>query len=665
MENKQQSLERQLEELEVRLEREEHKNEKMKKRLTKLQQELRKSEQQLHAVLYSCSWKMTRPFRALGRGFQKVMFAILPTRMLYKGVRSLKKNGFRYTFNAIRMKYGQYKRNIERKRPLSEKEKERQRNTVFQADITFSILVPLYNTPELFLCQMIESVQAQTYSKWELCLADGSDESHKYVQKIVSSYATNDNRIKYQKLQENRGISENTNCCIEMATGDYIGLFDHDDLLHPAALFECMRVIEEKQADFIYTDEDTFSETPADAYCPNFKPDYSPDTLRSYNYICHFTVFRRSLLAGTGGFRKEFDGSQDYDLILRLTEQAKCIEHIPKVLYFWRAHQGSVASDISAKPYTLKAARHALEEHLKRLHLEGQVSDGTIPSTYRIQYKIQGEPLVSILIPNKDHIDDLEKCIDSIMEQSTYTNIEIIVIENNSTDQATFDYYQSVVKEYPSVRVITWEKGFNYAAINNFAVEHAKGDYLLLLNNDIEIITPDWIEQMLMFAQRDDVGIVGCKLYYEDDTVQHGGVIIGLGGVAGHAHKDFERNAPGYMYRLQIVQNFSAVTAACMMVSRNIYQQVGGMDEGYQVAFNDVDFCLQVRKAGYLVVFTPYAELYHYESKSRGVEDTPEKQQRFIGEVMRFQERWKDILKTGDPYYNPNLTLNSEDFSLR
>ena len=451
-----------------------------------------------------------------------------------------------------------------------------------------------------------------------------------------------------------------------MADGDYIALFDHDDLLHPSALYEMMCAICEQDADFIYTDEVTFlGNNTSDITVYNYKPDYSPDTLRSYNYICHFTAFSRQLLDSVGEFNSEYDGSQDYDLILRLTEKAKNIVHIPKALYFWRAHKASVASDVSAKPYVVDAAKKALSAHLHRVGLEGDVLDAVCPTTYKIQYKIKGNPLISVVIPNKDNVDDLEKCLASVYGKSTYKNFEVIVVENNSTEKITFEYYETAKQKYPNLKVISWEKGFNFSAINNFAEKEAMGEYILLLNNDIEVITPDWIEQMLMFAQRDDVGAVGAKLYYPDDTIQHAGVILGVGGVAGHSHKNYDRQSPGYMSRAQIVQNLTACTAACLLLRRDVYRQVGGLDEGYAVAFNDVDFCMKIRKAGYLVVFTPFAELYHYESKSRGQEDTTEKRNRFNSEVFRFQEKWASELKSGDPYYNPNLTLITENFDLR
>lgn len=546
---------------------------------------------------------------------------------------------------------------------ISGRRRKKELATAFDKNIKFSIVVPLYNTPLKFLKEMIKSVQNQTYKNWQLCMADGSDIEHDYVGEYVNSL--NDKRIIYKKLEKNMGIADNTNACIEMADGDFIALFDHDDLLHPSALFEMAQAIEQKNADFVYTDEVTFVGRTSNITIYNFKPDFSPDTLRSYNYICHFTAFSKELLNMVGGFNREYDGSQDYDLILRLTEKAKNIVHIPKALYFWRSHKASVASDVSAKPYVVESAKRALAAHLKRIGLSGEVKDAIVPTTYKIQYDITGKPLVSIIIPNKDHVDDLEKCLASVYEKSTYKNFEVIVVENNSTEEETFNYYKTAMLKYNNLKVITWEKGFNYSAINNFAVEQADGDYVLLLNNDIEVITPDWLEQMLMFAQRQDVGAVGVKLYFADDTIQHAGVIVGLGGVAGHAHKCFARENPGYMARAVITQNLSACTAACLMIRKDVYNKVGGLDEGYAVAFNDIDFCMKIRDNGYLIVFTPYAEFYHYESKSRGDEDTPEKRARFNSEIFRFQERWGKELKAGDPYYNPNLSLDSEDFALR
>lgn len=547
---------------------------------------------------------------------------------------------------------------------ISAQRREHEENAQFPKDIKFSVLVPLYNTPESFLKAMIESVQAQTYKNWELCLADGSDKEHSFVGEI-KKYADGDRRIKYEKLERNLGISENTNACIRMATGEYIALFDHDDLLHPSALYEVMRAICGHGADFIYTDENTFSEEPRDAYNPHFKPDFSPDTLRSYNYICHLSAFSRELLDSVGYFRSEYDGSQDYDLILRLTEKAKNVFHIRKILYYWRAHKNSVAQDVGAKPYTVTAAKKALAAHLERCGLKGEVLDSSVPTTYHIKYEIDGNPLISVIIPNKDHTDDLDICLKSLYEKSSYKNFEVIIVENNSTEKETFEYYEAIAQKHGNIKIVKWEGNFNYSAINNFGVNYAKGEFILLLNNDVEIINGSCLEEMLMFAQRKDVGAVGAKLYYSDDTVQHAGVILGLGGTAGHAHKHFGRSHPGYMARASIAQNLSACTAACLMMRRDVFDEVGGLDESFEVAFNDVDLCMKIRKKGYLVVFTPYAELYHYESKSRGNDSTPEKLERFRGEIDRFKEKWQKQLDDGDPYYNPNLTLTRDDFSLK
>ncbi len=583
----------------------------------------------------------------------------------------LKKNGLRATVYRVLKGAGPMPvdkrklKKIAKAYYISAQRREQEENAQFPKDIKFSVLVPLYNTPESFLKAMIESVQAQTYKNWELCLADGSDKEHSFVGEICKKYADGDKRIKYEKLERNLGISENTNACIRMATGDYIALFDHDDLLHPSALYEVTRAICEHGADFIYTDENTFSEEPRDAYNPHFKPDFSPDTLRSYNYICHLSAFSRELLDSVGYFRSEYDGSQDYDLILRLTEKAKKVFHIRKILYYWRAHKNSVAQDVGAKPYTVTAAKKALSAHLERCGLKGEVLDSSVPTTYHIKYEIDGNPLISVIIPNKDHTDDLDICLKSLYEKSSYKNFEVIIVENNSTEKETFEYYEALTQKHGNIKIVKWKGNFNYSAINNFGVNYAKGEYILLLNNDVEIINGVCLEEMLMFAQRKDVGAVGAKLYYSDDTVQHAGVILGLGGMAGHAHKHFGRNHPGYMARASIAQNLSACTAACLMMRRDVFDEVGGLDESFEVAFNDVDLCMKIRKKGYLVVFTPYAELYHYESKSRGNDSTPEKLERFRGEIDRFKEKWQKQLDDGDPYYNPNLTLTRDDFSLK
>lgn len=619
------------------------------------------TERELAHLKTTISWKITLPLRWCKRVAKKIP----PIRALFKFFWNIKHFGLKRTLK--RVKRLVYTDGTARKLTVySERELQEQKNFVFDNPIKYSVIVPLYNTPVEYLNEMIASVKAQTYSNWELCLADGSDSEHSYVEETCLSLTQSDTRIKYKKIEKNLGISGNTNIAIEMATGNFIALFDHDDKLHPAALFEMTKAINEDGADFIYTDECKFVKNELkDAYDFFFKPDFSADMLRSYNYICHFTAFSRELYERVGGFRSEFDGSQDYDIFLRLTEKAKKIVHLPKILYYWRCHGASVASDVTAKLYTLSSARAALLEHLERVGLKGRVEDSRVPSTYRIKYEIEGTPLVSIVIPNKDHISDLELCLTSIYSTSTYKNFEVIIVENNSTEEETFAFYNKIQQEHERLKVVFWDYEFNYSKINNFGFQHASGEYFILLNNDIEILTPEWIEEMLMFTQRPDVGITGMMLYYPDDTVQHAGVVLGIGEVAGHSHKYYKRGEDGYFFRMTIAQNYSAVTAASMMVKASVYHEVGGLEESFAVAFNDVDFCMKVTSAGYNIVWTPYAEAYHYESKSRGLEDNPEKVERFNKEISNFVGRWAMQLKAGDPYYNPNLTHEREDFSLR
>ena len=501
-----------------------------------------------------------------------------------------------------------------------------QKETVFPKNILFSILVPLYNTPEVFLREMIDSVISQTYENWELCLADGSDADHAYVEQIVKGYG--DDRIRYERLTENLGISGNTNKCFEMAKGDYIGLFDHDDILHPTALYEYMKVICDKGADYIYCDETTFSGKSIDHMITlHFKPDFAPDNLRANNYICHFSVFSKELVDKCGTFRTEFDGSQDHDMILRLTRAATNIVHVPKILYYWRSHAGSVASDINAKSYAIDAAKGAVAAHLTACGFSGFKieSSRAFETIFRIRYALTGHPLVSILIPNKDHTEDLRRCIESITDRTSYDSYDIIVIENNSVTDEIKDYYETL-KMHPRIKVVSYEGEFNYSAVNNFGASFAEGEYIILLNNDTEVITRNWIEELLMYAQRDDVGAVGCMLYYPDYTIQHAGIVLGMGAhrTAGHSHYKMAKENLGYMGRLCYAQNVSAVTGACLMVKKKLFDEVGGLSEDLAVALNDVDFCLKLRKKGLLNVFTPFAELFHYESVSRGTDVTEE-----------------------------------------
>ena len=539
----------------------------------------------------------------------------------------------------------------------------RQKHASFAQKPLISIVIPLYCTPLPYLKELIESVRRQSYENWQLCLADGSPDDK--AKEFLEKHYGREKRIVYQKLEENGGISVNTNAAAELAKGEYLMFCDHDDTLEPDALYEIVKAINDTDADVLYTDEDKVSMDGQHYFDPNFKPDFNLFRLRENNYICHIFVVRKSLTGETGMLRSEFDGAQDFDFILRCCEKAKKITHIPRVLYHWRCHMDSTAADPSSKAYAYEAGRKAIREHYQRMGIDAKVDMTERPGWYRSHIKTQGNPMVSIIIPNKDHTDDLELCLFSMSRKSTYRNYEVLIVENNSEKEETFEYYKKLPERYPKVRVLTWEKEFNYSAINNFAAEEAQGEYLLFLNNDVEILTPDWIEEMLQNCQQENVAAVGAKLYYPDDTIQHAGVVLGLGGIAGHIMCRASREDPGYFGRMISVQEISAVTAACMMVKKSEFDSVKGFDETFQVAFNDIDLCMKFRAAGKKIIFTPYAELYHYESKSRGLEDTPEKQFRFDKEVKRFQEKWAQQLEMGDPYYSPNLSVTEGDCSLR
>lgn len=539
----------------------------------------------------------------------------------------------------------------------------RQKHSAFAQKPLISIVIPLYCTPLPYLKELLESVRRQSYENWQLCLADGSPDDK--AKEFIEKHYGREKRIVYRKLEENGGISANTNEAVALAAGEYLMLCDHDDTLEPDALYEIVKAINDTSADVLYTDEDKVSMDGRHYFDPNFKPDFNLFRLRENNYICHIFVVKKSLTDETGLLRSEFDGAQDFDFILRCCEKAQKIMHIPKVLYHWRCHMDSTAADPSSKAYAYEAGRKAVREHYQRLGIDAKVEMTECPGWYRSHVKVQGNPLISVIIPNKDHTDDLELCLFSMTRKSTYRNYEILIVENNSEKEETFEYYRKLPDRYPKARVLTWEKEFNYSAINNFAAKEAKGEYLLFLNNDVEILTPDWMEEMLQNCQQENVAAVGAKLYYPDDTIQHAGVVLGLGGIAGHIMCRASKEDPGYFGRMISVQEISAVTAACMMVKKSDFDAVGGLDETFQVAFNDIDLCMKFRAAGKKIIFTPYAELYHYESKSRGLEDTPEKQFRFDKEVKRFQEKWAQQLEMGDPYYSPNLSVTEGDCSLR
>lgn len=639
-------------------EREKEKNEQLAYRLSVSQREVEDLTRKLDKIKGSIFWKLAKPARVV------INYCIATKNRILchgnpKGIAHKLLSKYREK-KAIRIHgTGSFPSAAERKK---------EETTVFSKDVTFSILVPLYNTPERFLREMIESVTAQTYGKWELCLADGSDDAHAFVGRICQEYRQKDSRIKYQKLAKNEGISGNTNECYKMATGNYIALFDHDDLLHPCVLFAYMQAICEKDADYIYCDEATFKGNSINHMITlHFKPDFAPDNLLANNYICHFSVFSRELLESGELFRSQFDGSQDHDMILRLTAKAKHIVHVPRILYYWRSHKGSVASSIDAKTYAIDAAKGAVADHLTKLGYRNFEIESTraFATIFRIKYELTSRPLVSIIIPNKDHVDDLSRCVESIINLSTYDNYEIVIVENNSETAEIRTYYEEISR-HPRVQVVEYKGDFNYSKINNFGVQYAKGEYLLLLNNDTEVINPDWMEELLMYAMRKDVGVVGAKLYYPDKTIQHAGIVIGLGAhrTAGHTHYRIPEANVGYMGRLCYAQDVTAVTGACMMVSKALYEELGGLDESFTVALNDVDFCLRVREKGLLNIFTPFAELYHYESKSRGSDKKDERALRYQQESDRFRVKWADALAKGDPYYNPNFSLDHSDFTV-
>lgn len=582
-----------------------------------------------------------------------------------KGVRYLKHYGVKGFYARLLERFEEreveYQEWYEKNKP-SEEELARQRKKKWKNPVVISVLVPAYRTPEVFLKQMMESVLLQTYPYLELCIADGSgtDDS---VEKVVKEYQKKDSRVRYRRLEKNEGIAGNTNAAIEMASGDYLALFDHDDLLSPNALFEVASAIEKEKADVIYTDEDKVTSDLKEHFQPHFKPDFNPDLLCANNYICHLFVVKRSLALKLGGQDPAYDGAQDYDFIFRCTENAEKIVHVAKILYHWRVHQASTADNPSSKLYAFDAGKRAIEAHLARIGAKAEVSHTKDLGFYRVKYQVQGNPMVSIVIPNKDEKETLKKCLESIWKKTSYPNYEIILVENNSTTQEIRDYYKELDGK-ERVRVVYWDKEFNYSAINNFGISYAKGEYILCLNNDITVISPDWLEELLANCQRPEVGIVGARLYYPDNTIQHAGIVLGMGGCAGSLFVGLARSRGGYLHKAALQQDLSAVTAACFMVKKEVFEKVGGFEEKLAVAFNDVDFCLKVRHAGYLVVYDPYAELYHHESKTRGYENTEAKKRRFQEEIEYMRCHWMpDILR--DPYYNENLSLKASDYSLR
>lgn len=599
----------------------------------------------------------------------KNMVSILKIYLKQYGIIKTLQKIFKVLYNRIlgrnmyASKNKRYKIWIENNEPTFE-EIEEQKKEKFKIEPKISLVVPMYNTPIKYFKELVESLINQTYENWELCLADGSIEKNEQLQEIINK----DNRIKYKFLNENKGISGNTNSAIQMATGDYIALLDHDDLIPVFCLYEIVKTINKNpEVEFIYTDEDKITGDDNKRYDPHFKPDFSIDTLRSNNYITHLAVFKKELMNKLEGFRDEYNGAQDFDIILRMAENTNKIVHIPKILYHWRVHQDSTAMISAAKPYAYEAGKKAVEDHLKRQGLKARVTHGgDMHGVYQVEYEVEGNPKVSILIPNKDSVKLLKNCINSILNLTTYQNYEIIVIENNSEKQKTFKYYKQLEK-IEKIKIINYpEKGFNYSKIINYGVKNCDGEFTVQLNSDTKLLTPNWLEKFIGFAQRKDIGAVGARLYYKDKSIQHAGISIGICGLAANLYVNTPKGIHAYLGRECTTRNVSAVTGACLFSRKSVYEEVGYMDEEkFAVAFNDVDFCLKLRKKGYLIVYNPYIEFIHYESKTRGYEVTPEKKARFEKESNNFKTKWKEQLKETDPYSNINFSNDNANCTIR
>ena len=605
--------------------------------------------------------KLTPPFKAL---FPPASFQ---SKMLTASLRLLKN-----TWNFITSRksqlgnvelYANYKNWISLNEPDSSQLLQ-QRKHLFTYKPKISIVTPTWNTPTHCLREMIDSVLAQTYANWELCIADGNSSSEQ-TKKILADYAREDSRIRLVFLDENLGIAGNSNAALHLASGDFITLLDHDDTLAPFALHEVVAQLQQPDTtiDILYSDEDFINATGKKRFSPTFKPSFGWDTIRSHNFICHLLVFRNEILKKTGGFRKGFDGSQDYDLVLRACELAREIIHIPKVLYHWRVHPASTAGNPNAKNYAHDAGRKALQEHLDRCNLHGQASNGLATGLYQAIYHRSEWPLISIIIPSKDQAITLQTCIDSILKDN-YPNLEFLILENNSTENETFQLYETL-KQDSRFKIINWTKPFSYAAINNYGAKLANGELLLFLNNDIESLKKDNLFRLAEHALRPETGAVGAALFYPDNTIQHAGVVLAMTGIAGHALRHTPKGKLGYGFRMATIKNVSCVTGACLMMKQKTFEEVNGFDENLAIAFNDIDLCLKVREKGYTVVWTPHAEFTHFESKTRGPEDTPEKITRFQKEISYFKSKWNDQLLAGDEFYSPNLNPDSETPSIR
>jgi len=649
--------------------------------------------QAVAALRGSISWRLTSPVRFVGHPLlraKKVIKVLLDALSMCGGYRGLikylwslyKDEGvdgiMRRIFvaaapdapspvidSAQATNYKDYSEWVGRYDSLTDKDRERIKTRISRLHTAplISVVMPVYNPPLNMLEDAIRSVQDQLYPNWELCIADDAS-TDEGVHKLLQRYAESDSRIKVVFRRKNGHISAASNSALELVNGEYAALLDNDDLLREHALFWVAdAIVNNPDAGLIYSDEDKL-DLSGRRYDPYFKPDWNPDLFLSHNMICHLSAYRTNLVRKLGGFREGYEGAQDYDLALRCTEQLtpKQIVHIPRVLYHWRSHPGSTAQAGLEKNYAVLAGERALNDHFARTHISAKAELLDF-GMYRARYTIPSPaPLVSLIIPTRNGLNLIERCIEGILAKTTFKNYEILVVDNNSDDPNTLVYLASLA-ENSRIRLLRDKRPFNFSALNNAAVQQARGEYIGLLNNDLDVISPEWLDEMMGLAIQPGVGAVGARLWYPNDTLQHGGVITGIGGVAGHAHKNLNKGAFGYCTRAQLIQTLSVVTAACLVIKKSIFQEVGGLDEkNLGVSFNDVDFCLRVREAGYRNVWTPYAELYHHESATRGYETTPEKQLRFRGEVLYMQKRWGSLL-TNDPAYNPNLTLDHEDFS--
>ncbi|HEY7129259.1 MAG TPA: glycosyltransferase, partial [Nitrospira sp.] len=663
---------------------------------TTLRRAIAERDKEIQSLLASASWRLTRPLRAAraflastrasrtvlslkravraGRTAEQSVRAVFRRnggvkQVLAKTWRLLKREGlkgFIQRWASIRIEHRQYSDWIRCYDTISDDSRAAMHRRIEELARRplLSVLMPVYNTNPQWLVEAIESVQRQLYPYWELCIADDAS-TDPHIRSILDRYASADSRIKVTFRPTNGHISAASNTALEAATGEYVALMDHDDVLAEHALFWVAEVIANNpNAELIYSDEDKV-DTKGNRSTPYFKCDWNPELFLSHNMICHLGVYRTAMVRELRGFREGFEGAQDYDLALRCIERIapKEIIHIPRVLYHWRMHQGSTAAGLAAKPYAFEAGRKAISEHLQRRGISGCVEPLEDFMMHRIRYTLPDHlPLVSVIIPTRNGFDLLRRCITSLLEKTSYGNYEIIIVDNGTDQTEALNYLASLGSD-SRIRVLRDNRPFNFSALNNAASRLARGSLLALLNNDIEVISADWLSEMVSHALQPDVGAVGARLLYPDGTLQHGGVILGINGVSGHAHKRLPRHLSGYFHRAKLIQSVSAVTAACLVIRKEVYDKVGGLNESLEVALNDIDFCLRVREAGYRNVWTPYAELFHHESATRGYENTPEKALRFHRESQYLRERWGDVLLR-DPAYSPNLTLKSEDFSL-